>query len=68
MQITHKKENQRKQNHMKKVFDSRNWLNIILAAGFIIALMCGIAGWFQYYAAEGKQISFWTSVYLSLQL
>lgn len=53
---------------MKKVFDSRNWLNIILAAGFIIALMCGIAGWFQYYAAEGKQISFWTSVYLSLQL
>lgn len=53
---------------MKKIFDSKNWLNIFLVAGFLTALFCGIVGWYQYYAFEGKHISFWTSLYLTLQL
>ena len=53
---------------IRKLSDSKNWLNIILVTAFLIALICGMAGWYQYYGTEGKQISFWTSVYLTLQL
>ncbi len=53
---------------MKKIFDSKNWLTSLLVIGFMVALCCGMIGWWQYYAQEGKAISFWTSLYLTLQL
>lgn len=53
---------------MKTFFKSKNWLNIILIFGFLTALCSGMIGWSQYYAVEGKQISFLTSLYLVLQM
>ena len=53
---------------MRGRINTKSLTNIVLAIIFVVAVYCGVIGWKEYYLGEKLHLSFWSSLYLTLQL